>query len=137
MLIPKKVKYRKQQRGRLKGVSSTGTALSFGRFGLKATDRGHLTSRQVEAARRAITRFIKREGKLWIRVFPAQAFTKKPNETRMGGGKGAVDHYATKILPGRIIFEMDGVGLEVAKQAMHLASYKLPLRTRFVIKKGG
>jgi large subunit ribosomal protein L16 len=118
----------------MKGIASAGTRISFGRFGLKALDRGLLTSRQIEAARRAITRYLKREGKLWIRVFPAQSFTKKPNETRMGGGKGAVDHYAVKILPGRMIFEMDGVSEVMAKEALHRASYKLPMKTKFIAK---
>jgi len=134
MLVPKKVKYRKQHRGRLTGKATRGAEVSFGRFGLKAIGRGHLTSRQIEAARRTISRYVKKEGKLWIRVFPAQAFTKKPNETRMGGGKGSVDHYAMKIRPGRIIFEVDGITTALAKEAMAKASYKLPFKTHFVVK---
>ncbi len=134
MLLPKKVKYRKQQRGRLKGLATAGSKLAFGSFGLKAEEGGHLTSRQLEAARKAITRFIRKEGKLWFRVFPAQAFTKKPNETRMGGGKGAVDHFGVKILPGRIIFEMDGISEKTAKEALTKAAYKLPLKMRFISK---
>lgn len=132
MLLPKKAKFRKQQRGRLKGLAVTGSLLAFGSFGLKSLGPGFLTSRQIEAARRAISHFIKREGKVWVRVFPDQAITKKPNETRMGGGKGPVDHYAVKVRPGKIIFEMAGVSEEIARQALRLAGYKLPVSTRFV-----
>jgi len=134
MLIPRKVKHRKHFRGKMKGKSNRGQNLEFGSFGLKATGRGWLSSRQIEAARRAMTRKIKREGQVWIRVFPDKPITKQPNETGMGGGKGAVDHYVTVITPGRILFEMDGVSKELAKEAMSLANYKLPFKIKFIVK---
>lgn len=134
MLVPRKVKYRKQQRGTLKGVATSGNAVSFGRFGLRALEASWITSRQIEASRRAMTRFIKREGKVWIRIFPHQAVTATPNETRMGGGKGSVSHYVARVRPGTILFEMDGVPKSVAYQALTLAGHKLPVRTRFVVK---
>lgn len=134
MLLPKKTKYRKQQKGRIKGVASRGVEISFGRYGLKAEATERITSRQIEAARRAMTRYIKRGGKIWIRVFPDTPITSKPAEVRMGSGKGSVDHYAAKIRPGRILFEMDGVTEEVAREAMRLAAHKLPLATRFVVR---
>jgi large subunit ribosomal protein L16 len=134
MLLPKKTKFRKQQKGRMKGVASRGTEVSFGKFGLKAETGERITSRQIESARRAMTRSIKRGGKIWIRIFPDTPITAKPAEVRMGSGKGAVDHYAAKVRPGRIMFEMDGVTEEQAREAMRLAAHKLPVRTRFVIR---
>ncbi|HSX02523.1 MAG TPA: 50S ribosomal protein L16 [Candidatus Saccharimonadia bacterium] len=134
MLLPKKTKYRKQMKGRLRGEASRGTEIAFGQFGLKAETGERITSRQIEAARRAMTRYIKRGGKVWIRIFPDTPITKKPAEVRMGSGKGAVDHYAAKVRPGRIMFEMDGVTEEVAKEAMRLAAHKLPVRTRFLVR---
>ncbi|MFZ5392140.1 MAG: 50S ribosomal protein L16 [Patescibacteria group bacterium] len=134
MLLPKKLKYRKRQTGSFKGVSIAGSQLNFGKFGLKALERSFVTSRQIEAARRAMTRFIQRGGQIWIRVFPDQPITKKPNEVRMGSGKGAVDHYSVRILPGRIMFEIDGLPPETAKRALVLASHKLPIKTKIVIK---
>jgi large subunit ribosomal protein L16 len=134
MLMPKKTKYRKQMKGRNNGVASRGTEISFGQFGLKAETAERITSRQIEAARRAMTRYVKRGGKIWIRIFPDVPVTKKPAEVRMGSGKGSVDHYAAKVKPGRVMFEMDGVTEEVAKEAMRLAAHKLPVRTRFVVR---
>lgn len=134
MLLPRKVKYRKQQRGSFKGVATSGNTVSFGKFGLRALERSWVTSRQIEAARRAMTRFIKREGKIWIRIFPHQAVTVTPNETRMGGGKGSVSHYVARVRPGTIMFEMDGVPRSTAAEAMKLAGHKLPVKTRFVVK---
>ena len=132
MLMPKKVKYRKQQRGRMKGKAWRGAELSFGDFGLKALEPCWLTDRQIEAARVAMTRFIARGGKIWVRVFPDKPVTKKPAEVRMGSGKGALDHWSAVIRPGKILFEMEGVTPEVAQEAMRLAANKLPLKTRFV-----
>ena len=134
MLLPKKTKYRKQMKGRLRGNSTRGNDISFGAFGLKAEGNERITSRQIESARRAMTRHIRRGGKIWIRIFPDTPITKKPAEVRMGSGKGAVDHYAAKVKAGRIMFEMDGVTEEVAKEAMRLAAHKLPLKTRFVVR---
>lgn len=134
MLLPKKVKYRKQQRGSMKGVATSTNEVSFGKFGLKSLDRSWITSRQIEAARRAMTNSMKREGKIWIRIFPHQAVTATPNETRMGGGKGAVSHYVATVKPGTVMFEIDGVNEEAAKNAMRLAGHKLPVRTRLVTK---
>lgn len=134
MLIPKKTKYRKHFRGKMKGRAGRGNKLAFGSFGLKALGRGWLTSRQIEAARRALTRYIKREGQVWIRVFPDKAVTGQPLETGMGGGKGAVDHYVAVITPGRIIFEMDGVEPDIAKEALRLAKHKLPFKTKIILK---
>ncbi len=135
MFIPRKVKYRKQQRGsKVSGVSIRGSKLSYGSFGLKAIESVNVRSRQLEAARRAMTRFIQRGGKVWIRVFPDKAMTTKGAETPMGKGKGVVDYYVTKVQAGRIIFEMDGVSESVAKEAMRLAAYKLPVKTKFVSK---
>jgi len=134
MLLPKKSKYRKAHRGKMAGNAARGTSLDFGQYGLKALGRDWVSARQIESARRTITRFIKREGKLWIRIFPDKPVSKKPTEVRMGGGKGAVDHYVAVVKPGRIIFEMDGVPEEVAKEAMKLASYKLPIKTKFISK---
>ncbi len=136
MLIPKKVKHRKWHKGRSRKrqVETRGLALSYGRFGLKATESARLNSRQIESARRTITNFIKREGRLWIRIFPDKPITKRPPETTMGGGKGSVDHYVCLVRPGRIIFEMDAVSPEVAKEALRLASFKLPFKTAIVSK---
>jgi large subunit ribosomal protein L16 len=134
MLMPKKTKYRKQQKGRLRGEATRGTEIAFGQFGLKAETQERITSRQIEAARRAMTRYIKRGGKIWIRIFPDTPITKKPAEVRMGSGKGSVDHYVAKVKAGRIMFEMDGVAEDVAKEAMRLAAHKLPVQTRFVVR---
>jgi large subunit ribosomal protein L16 len=134
MLLPKKTKYRKQMKGRITGVATRGVDISFGQFGLKAEGTDRISSRQIEAARRAMTRYIKRGGKIWIRIFPDTPITRKPAEVRMGSGKGSVDHYAAKVRPGRIMFEMDGVTEEVAREAMRLAAMKLPIKTRFVVR---
>jgi large subunit ribosomal protein L16 len=132
MLIPKRVKYRKVQRGRMKGKATGGTKLSFGEYGLQALESGWLTSRQLEAARVALTRYIKRGGKVWVNVFPHKPVTKKAAETRMGGGKGAPEDWVAVVKPGKILFELSGVNLEVAKEAIRLASNKLSIRTKFV-----
>ena len=136
MLVPKKVKHRKWQKGRSKDriVETRGTTLAFGSYGLKATTASRVNSRQIEAARRTISNFIKREGKVWIRIFPDKPITKRPPEITMGGGKGAVDHYVFFVKPGRILFEMDGVPSSVALEALRLAGNKLPVRTRVVTK---
>ncbi len=134
MLMPKKVKYRKQQRGRMMGKAWRGSALSFGEFGLKAMECGWVTNRQIEAARIAMTRFIKRGGKVWIRVFPDKPITKKPPETRMGKGKGAPEAWVVVIRPGKVLFEMEGVSLETATEAMRLAAMKLSVPTKFVAR---
>ncbi|HSX39484.1 MAG TPA: 50S ribosomal protein L16 [Candidatus Saccharimonadales bacterium] len=134
MLLPKKVKYRKQQRGINKGIAVRGAEVSFGDYALKCDDRGLLTSRQIESARKAISHETKRGGKLWIRIFPDKAVSKKPNETRMGSGKAPADHYAAVMKPGAIIFEMAGVTEETAREAFRKAASKLPLRTRFIRK---
>ena len=135
LLAPSRTKYRRQHRGRMKGEATRGSTLSFGEFGLQALEPCWMEARQIEAARIALTRFMKRGGKVWIRVFPDKPITAKPAETRMGSGKGAVDHWVAVIKPGRIIFEIGGVSEEIAKEAVRLASHKLPVRTRF-IKKG-
>ena len=132
MLIPRKVKYRKQQRGSYKGKASRGEYVAFGEYGLKSLGLGWITARQIEAGRRAMVRFIKREGKIWIRIFPHQAVTAKPNEVRMGSGKGAVSHYVATVKPGTVIFEISGVTEVAAREAMKLAGYKLPVKTKFV-----
>ena len=132
MLLPKRVKYRKQQRGNNKGLATRGSTISFGEFALKADDRGLLTSRQIEAARKAISHRTKRGGKLWIRIFPDKPIAKKAAETRMGSGKSNTDHYAAVIKPGKILFEIAGVNEELARAAFKRASDKLPLKTRFV-----
>ncbi len=134
MLMPKKVKYRKQQRGRMKGKAWRGSELSFGDYGLKVMECGYITDRQIEASRVAMTRFIKRGGKIWLRLFPDKPVTKKPAETRMGKGKGAPDHWVAVVRPGKVLFEMEGVAPDVAAEAMRLASNKLPLKTRFVMR---
>jgi large subunit ribosomal protein L16 len=134
MLMPKKVKYRKQQRGRMAGKAWRGSQLSFGDFGLKALGCGWVTNRQLEAARIAMTRFIKRGGKVWIRVFPDKPITKKPPETRMGKGKGAPEAWVAVVKPGKVLFEMEGVTLETATEAMRLAAMKLSVPTKFVMR---
>lgn len=134
MLQPKRVKYRKMHRGNRRGAAQNGATLAFGDFGLQALGNAWMTARQIESARRAITRYIRRGGKIWIRVFPDKPVTAKPAETRMGSGKGAVDHWVAIVKPGRIIFEMSGVREEVAKEALRLASHKLPIETRFVVR---
>jgi large subunit ribosomal protein L16 len=134
MLMPKKVKYRKQQRGRMKGKAWRGSSLAFGDYGLKALECGWITDRQIEAARVAMTRSIKRGGKVWIRLFPDKPITKKPAETRMGKGKGAPEQWVAVIRPGKILFEMEGVGRDVAEEAMKLAAAKLPLPTKLVVR---
>lgn len=132
MLMPKKVKYRNMQRGNNRGVATRGSEISFGSFGLKAVDRGLISSRQIESARKAISHATKRGGKLWIRIFPDKPISKKPNETRMGSGKSPLDHYAAVIKPGKMIFELEGVTEKLAREAFKTAAYKLPLKTKFV-----
>jgi len=132
MLSPKKVKYRKQQTGRMKGIARRGSNLTFGDFGLQAVECGALNSKEIEAARIAMTRHVKRGGKMWIRIFPDKPFTKKPAEVRMGKGKGAPEGWVAVIRPGRIIYEMEGVPREMAKEALRLASHKLSVKTRFI-----
>ena len=134
MLQPTRRKYRKEQKGRNTGLATRGAKVSFGDFGLKATGRGRLTARQIEAARRAMTRHIKRGGRIWIRIFPDKPITAKPAETRMGSGKGSPEYWVAVVKPGRVLFEMNGVSEEVAKEAMRLASHKLPIKTKFVTK---
>ena len=136
MLQPKRTKFRKVQKGRLKGVAKGGTQLTFGAYGLKALQAERVTARQIEAARRAITRHMKRTGKVWIRVFPDLPVTAKPTEVRMGKGKGSVEYWAARVKPGRILFEIDGVSREVAEEAMRLAAAKLPIKCRFVARPG-
>ncbi|HEY4719987.1 MAG TPA: 50S ribosomal protein L16 [Candidatus Methylomirabilis sp.] len=136
MLMPKKTKYRKQQKGRMRGVSKGGTALVFGEYGLKALEPAWVTNRQIEAARRSITRHAKRGGKVWIRIFPDKPVTKKPAETRMGKGKGAVEGWVAVVKPGRILYEMEGVTEAEAREAMRLAAHKLPIATKFVRRSG-
>ncbi len=134
MLMPKRTKYRKQHRGRMRGKTKGGGVVSFGEFGLQALDPGWITSAQIEAARVALTRHVKRGGKVWIRVFPDKPVTSTPAETRMGKGKGAVDHWVAVVKPGRVMFELEGVPLKLAKSAMRLAGHKLPIKTRFIIR---
>ncbi len=134
MLQPKRTKYRKQQKGRNRGLAYKGSSIDFGTFGLKAMERGRLTNRQIESARIAMTRHMKREGQVWIRIFPDKPITSKPAEVRMGKGKGALDHYVAQIKPGRIMFEIDGVDIETAQEALRLAAQKLPLKAKFVIR---
>ena len=136
MMMPKKVKFRKQQRGRRRGLATRGAKVSFGDYGLQALEVGWVTARQIEAARIAMTRHVKRVGKIWIRIFPDKPATKKPAETRMGSGKGAPDHWVAVVKPGRILFEMAGVDHEAAIEAMRLASHKLPVATRVVVREG-
>ena len=132
MLMPKKVKWRKQQKGRMRGKAYRGSSLAFGTFGLRAVSPGWITSRQIESARVAITRHIKRGGKLWIRIFPDKPITIKPAETRMGKGKGSPEYWVAVIKPGRILFELEGVPFDTAKEAMRLAMHKLPVKTKFI-----
>jgi len=134
MLSPKKMKYRKAHKGRIHGQATSGNYLSYGSFGLKAVQPDRITARQIEAARRAITRHIKRQGRLWIRVFPDVPVSKKPLEVRMGSGKGSPEFYVARIKPGRIMFELDGVPRQIAEEAFELASAKLPIKTRFVAR---
>ncbi|MGQ9846103.1 MAG: 50S ribosomal protein L16 [Bacteroidales bacterium] len=133
MLQPNKTKYRKQQKGRMKGVAQRGTTLAFGQFGIKTLEEAWITGRQIEAARQAITRYMKREGQLWIRIFPDKPITKKPAEVRMGKGKGAPEGFVAPVTPGRILFEIDGVSLDIAKEALRLGAQKLPVKTKFII----
>ena len=135
MLQPKKTKFRKQSKGRNRGLASVGNKVSFGEFGLKATTRGRISARQIEAARRTITRKVKRGGKLWIRIFPDKPITSKPLEVRQGKGKGNVEYWAAQIQPGRMIYEIEGVSEELAREAFTLASAKLPVKTTFVSRK--
>ena len=137
MLQPKRVKYRRSHKGHRRGRAQAGNTIEFGDYGLQALESAWVTSRQIEAARRAITRYIRRGGNVWIRVFPDKPVTKKPAETRMGGGKGAPDHWVAVVKPGRILFEMGGVSQAVAKGAMRLASHKLPINSRFVVRETG
>ncbi len=132
MLSPKKVKFRKRQKGKMRGMASRGCNLNFGEFGLQATDCGYISSKQIEAARIAMTRHVKRGGKIWIRIFPDKPFTKKPAEVRMGKGKGAPEGWVAVIKPGRILYEMAGVPKEIAQEALRLAMHKLPVKTRFI-----
>ena len=134
MLQPKRTKYRKQQKGKMKGNAKRGSELAFGSFGIKALEEVWLTGRQIEAARQAITRYMKREGQIWIRIFPDKPITKKPAEVRMGKGKGAPEGFVAPITPGRIIIEAEGVSFEVAKEALRLAAQKLPIATKFVVR---
>ena len=134
MLMPKKVKYRKQQRGRMRGKAWRGGELAFGDYGLKAMEPGWVTDRQIEASRVAMTRFVKRGGKIWLRLFPDKPVTKKPAETRMGKGKGAPEYWVAVVKPGRILYEMEGVPESVAREAMRLAAQKLPVHTKFVMR---
>ena len=137
MLSPKKTKYRKQQKGKNRGIANRGNKVSFGTFGIKAEGRGRLTSRQIEAGRVAINRHIRRRGKIWIRVFPDKPVSKKPAEVRMGKGKGNPEYWVAQVQPGRMIYELDGVSEDVAAEAMRLAAAKLPFQTRFVSRGGG
>ena len=134
MLSPKRVKYRKQQKGRMKGVASRGNEVSFGDFGLQALECGRITARQIEAARIALTRYVKRTGKVWIRGFPDKPITKKPAETRMGKGKGATEGWVAVIRPGKVLYEIKGVPEDKAKEALRIASFKLPIETRFIAR---
>ncbi|HSU25864.1 MAG TPA: 50S ribosomal protein L16 [Pyrinomonadaceae bacterium] len=132
MLMPKKVKHRRVMKGRMRGKAARGANLDFGEFGLKALEAGWITDRQIEAARIAMTRHVKRGGKIWIRMFPDKPITRKPAETRMGSGKGAPDHWVAVVKPGRVLYEIQGVDIELAREAMNLAAQKLPIKTRFV-----
>jgi len=134
MLQPKRTKFRKQQKGRNRGVAQAGNTVDFGEFGLKATTRGRITARQIEAARRAITRHVKRGGKIWIRIFPDKPVTAKPLEVRMGKGKGNVEYWVAQIQPGRVLYEMEGVSEDLAREAFRLAAAKLPVQTTFVTR---
>lgn len=135
MLQPRRTKFRKQQKGRIKGIASRGHQINFGSFAIKSLEPGRLTSRQIEAARIAVTRAMKREGQVWIRVFPDKPITKKPLEVRMGKGKGAPEYWVANIFPGTVLFEAGGVALDVAKEALRLAAQKLPVKTKFVVRR--
>ena len=135
MLQPKKTKFRKQQKGRMKGNAKRGAEIAFGSFGIKAMETAFITARQLEAARQAVTRYMKREGQIWIRVFPDKPITKKPNEVRMGKGKGSPEYFVARVCPGRSLFEADGVPMDVAKEALRLASQKLPIAVKFVVRR--
>ncbi|MBI5214790.1 MAG: 50S ribosomal protein L16 [Ignavibacteriae bacterium] len=134
MLLPKRVKYRKAQRGRMRGIATRGATISFGDFGLKAMEPGWITQRQIEASRVALTRLMKREGKVWIRIFPDKPVTKKPAETRMGSGKGAPEFWVAVVKPGTILFELGGINKKIAEEAFHLAMHKLPIKTKVVVR---
>lgn len=135
MLQPKKTKFRKQQKGKIKGNTKRGAEIAFGSFALKALEPALLTGRQIEAARQAVTRYMKREGQLWIRIFPDKPITKKPNEVRMGKGKGAPEYFVARVAPGRILFEADGVSQEIAQEALRLAAQKLPIAVKFIVRR--
>jgi large subunit ribosomal protein L16 len=135
MLQPRKTKFRKQQKGKMKGNAHRGDQLAFGSFGIKSLEQAWITGRQIEAARQAVTRYMKREGQIWIKIFPDKPVTKKPAEVRMGKGKGAPEYFVARVTPGRILFEADGVPMEVAKEAMRLAAQKLPIITKFVVRR--
>lgn len=135
MLQPKKTKFRKQQKGRMNSTTKRGAEISFGTFALKALEPALITGRQIEAARQAVTRYMKREGQIWIRIFPDKPITKKPNEVRMGKGKGAPEYFVARVSPGRIIFEADGVTEEIAKEALRLAAQKLPIAVKFIVRR--
>ena len=137
MLSPKRVRWRKQHKGRMRGKADRGNSVDFGTYGLLALEPGRITSRQIEAARIAINRHIKRGGKVWIRIFPDKPITKKPAETRMGKGKGSPEYWVSIVKPGRIMFELDGVDVEMAREAMRLAGHKLPIKTKFVVRGEG
>ena len=137
MLQPKKTKFRKSMKNPQTGNATRGSNVDFGKYALKAMEPAWITARQIEAARRAMTRYVKRGGKIWIRIFPDKPVTKKPNEVRMGSGKGSLDHFVAVVKPGRILFEMDGVPLDVAKEALRLAHHKLPIKTKFIVKDHG
>jgi large subunit ribosomal protein L16 len=134
MLQPKRTKYRKQQKGKNRGLAHRGSTIDFGSFAMKSMEHGFITSRQIEAARVALTRYLKREGKVWIRIFPDKPITSKPLEVRMGKGKGALDHYVAVVKPGRIMFEIDGVPMEKAKEALRLGAQKMPVKTKFSVR---
>ena len=135
MLQPKRTKFRNKQKGRVKGIATRGARLNIGSFGLKAMEAAWITDRQIEAARVALTRYMKREGKVWIRIFPDKPITSKPQEVRMGKGKGAIDHWVATVKPGRIMFEATGVSLDIAKEGMRLAAQKLPIKTKMVVRR--
>ncbi len=135
MLQPKKTKYRKMQKGKMKGNAGRGTTLAFGTFGIKALDECWITARQIEAARIAVTRYMKRQGQVWIRIFPDKPITKKPAEVRMGKGKGSPEYWAATVKPGRVLFECEGVDFETAKEALRLAAQKLPIKTKFIVSR--
>lgn len=135
MLQPKKTKYRKMQKGKMKGNAKRGSQLAFGSFGIKALEETWITGRQIEAARQAVTRYMKREGQIWIRIFPDKPITKKPAEVRMGKGKGSPEYFVARVTPGRILFEADGVPFEIAKEALRLAAQKLPIATKLMVRR--